>query len=295
MRSGRWEGTATAVTSISHGGETLGTITYLRREAFLTPQGRMDIPVVSGNAVRGVLRDTAAHLLWEALGQPALPMPVMHALWAGGALVKAKTQPLTGQRLSTLRAMVAHIGVFGAAGGGRIIDGALTVGKMVPICAQTAHLLPPHLTETTHGNSGALPDIHDLLQIERYSRIPDLDRLPHISNPAPDALNPPPAANDSTDDGLMRYGAETFVAGTQFHTFFALNNASPTEHAYFHEVLDTWTQDPTVGGKTGRGHGRVRYDLTYTGAPVDPAPDSDWRRFNGADIEEVLRTLNWLD
>ena len=145
MRSYRWDGHATALSSISHGGETLGTVTYLRREAFLSPTGRVDVPVISGNAVRGVLRDTAAHLLWEALGSPKLPVPVMHALWAGGALVKAKSQPLTGQRLADLRRMVPHVGVFGAAGGGRILDGALTVGKLVPVCAQTAHVLPEYL------------------------------------------------------------------------------------------------------------------------------------------------------
>lgn len=281
MKSYRWEGTATALSSISHGGEVLGTVTYLRREAFLTPHGRRDIPVISGNAVRGVLRDTGARLLWEALGEPKLPVAVMHALWAGGALVKAKGQPLTGQRLADLRAMVAHLGVFGAAGGGRIIDGALTVGKLVPLCAQTAHLLPDHLRDPDGG--ARLPDIHDLLQIERYSRLPDADR-------ASDVLADLPADVD-LDEGLMRYGTETFIAGTQFQSMFALTNVTDDEFGFFTDVLGAWLPHATVGGKTGRGHGCVLFDLAHP-ASTDVG---EWTAFGGRSPAEVLAALNWLD
>lgn len=280
MKTHRWDGTATALSSISHGGETLGTITYLRREAFLTPTGRIDVPVISGNAVRGVLRDTGAHLTWEALGKPLLPVPVMHALWAGGALVKAKGQPLTGQRLADLRRMVAHVGVFGAAGGGRIIDGALTVGKLVPICAQTAHVLPEALRDEP------LPDMYDLLQIERYSRQPDGDRLGHV-------IGAELGEDVDLDDGLMRYGTETFVAGTRFTAMFALGHATDDEYDYWCDVLNDWLPHATVGGKTGRGHGRVRFELT-TG--TDPSgATGNWRALGGASTADAVAALSWLD
>jgi hypothetical protein len=282
MKSYRWEGSATALSSIAHGGETLGTITYLRREAFLTPTGRIDVPVISGNAVRGVLRDTGAHLLWNALGCPKLSLPVMHALWSGGALVKAKTQPLTGQRLADLRRMVAHIGVFGAAGGGRIIDGALTVGKLIPVCAQTAHVLPADLTTGID-----LPDIHDLLQIERYSRVPDSDRLSEVLDTTVDL-------DEDPDTIRMRYGAETFIAGTHFHAMFALTNVTPDEHAFFADVLDAWLPTATVGGKTGRGHGRVHLSLKTSDLDVNTLA-GQWRDFGGASRDEVLASLSWLD
>lgn len=278
MRSYRWEGTATALTSITHGGDTLGTVTYLRREAFLTPQGRLDIPVISGNSVRGTLRDIGAAMLWEHLGRPPLPLPVMHALWSGGALVKTKAQPLTGQRLADLRRMVAHLGCFGAAGGGRIIDGAAVVSKMVPLSRQTAHLLPEALADDD------LPDIQDLVQIERYTRLPDADRHPDVL-----AATTPDEAD--YEDGLMRYGTETFIAGTRFHVSFALRNATDDEHSFFTDVLDAYLPTATVGGRIGRGHGKVAYTLDTQ----DPEPAGEWRTLGGATTTDVIEALNWLD
>lgn len=296
MRSYVWEGTATATSSISHGGDVLGTTTYLRREAFLTPDGRIDVPVLSGNGVRGILRDHGAMLLWNQLGCPRLPVPVMHALWSGGALVKAKTTPLSGQRLADLRRMVAHLGVFGAAGGGRIIDGVLTVGKLVPICAQTAHLLPDHLREPSSG--ATLPDLWDLLQIERYSRVPNAARYPDVLTvPEPadraDPVAGAPDPGDGVDDPLMRYGNETFIAGTRFHVRFGLRFATGDEHDFFTDVLAAFTAAGTVGGRTSRGHGHVRFDLTGT-CDGDPEP-GDWRALGGASPTQVVEALGWLD
>ena len=101
----RWEGDATALSSVAHGEQALGTVTYLRRERFLMPDGSVDdIPVVSGNAWRGLLRRTAGDLWWDAAGQPPLTLAVAHAIWSGGALAKSSGTPLTGPRLMRVRA-----------------------------------------------------------------------------------------------------------------------------------------------------------------------------------------------
>jgi len=78
----RWSGTVTAVSSIAHGGQQLGTTTLLRREKMLLADGRIDyVPVISGNTFRGWLRRVGEDLLREQLrydGQ--LSLTAAHAL-----------------------------------------------------------------------------------------------------------------------------------------------------------------------------------------------------------------------
>lgn len=295
MKHYRWDGTATALSSIAHGGQSLGTVTYFRREKFLLPDGTVEnVPVISGNGLRGLLRDAAAEMLWAHLGSPVLPLPVTHALWSGGALVKAKGQPLSGQRLATLRRLVPHVGVFGAAGGGRIIDGALQVGKMLPVCRQTAHLLPEDLRD------GPLPDMWHLVQVEDYTRLPNSDRLPEVVHAAMGGVNLDPAGVDpqadleTGTDGLMRYGVETLAAGTRFHVWLGLHNATAAERSFFAEALDRFSQHAFVGGRIARGHGQLRLDVSER--CLDGTPEAgDWRDLGGGTITEALEALQWLD
>lgn len=275
MTSARWEGTATAVTSIVHGDQALGTVTYLRRERFLMPDGTTDeIPVVSGNAWRGLLRRTAADLWWDAAGRPPLTLAVAHAIWGGGALAKSTGAPLTGARLLRLRSACPVIGLFGAAGGGRIIDGCVLVGKLIPACRETAHLLPDWLA------SDPLPTIWDLTQIEQYRKAP---------------ADPTPAGPASTSDGSAppaRFGVETFIAGTRFHAWLAVEWPAPGERALLDEALAAYRASARVGGMARAGHGEIRLDLQQTtGAPPSNA---GWRASVTAepDLQEVLA---WLD
>lgn len=268
----KWAGTATAISSIVHSAETLGTINYLRRERVLMPDGTFeDIPVISGNALRGMLRDTAADLWWNEVGRPKLTLPVAHALWSGGALAKASGPVLSGSRLQDLRRCCPVIGVFGTAGGGRIIAGALQVGKLIPICAETAHLLGKPDTKS-------LPSVWDLTQIEYYSRIPD-------------ERGTDTTALDDSESGLARFGVETFLAGTRFNSWISLAGASAAEEAFFAEVLGLFTDDARVGGMARAGHGQLSMDLL----PGREPQTEDWRASTAVDPKKLREMLAWLD
>jgi hypothetical protein len=271
----RWTGTATAVTSIRHTGETLGSVKYLRRERFLLPSGAVEsIPVVSGNAVRGLLRDTAAGLFWDAIGRPPLPLAVSHALWSGGSLAKATGDPLSGQRLTQLRQACPVVGVFGAAGGGRVIAGTLIVSKLVPVCAQTAHLMD----EVTLA-SGPVPDLWDITQVEYSTQNPDMP------------VEVPDVSGSQQGRSPARYGHETLIAGTRFSFSASLTAASDVEAAFWSETLAVWAaQGAHVGGGLAHGHGNLRLDLTGP-----PAPDAtDWRAALPPS-DEIVERLLWLN
>lgn len=273
----RAEGIATALSSISHGGEHSGTTSYLRRERIITPDGvPVQVPVISGNGWRGMLRDISADLTWRMLGQPPLALPVFHLLWSGGQLTKTgAAQSIGSRQLARLRELVPHLSVFGGSGGGRIVEGKLSVGKMVPISAETAHLCP-----LADGDSH--PPIGELLQIEEFSRRDDGKRpLPALAagDDQPTGQGELLAVADPTSDERdgpahqMRYGVETIAAGARLWWWLALRGVSELEAALVAQVLETWASSGAhIGGRSATGHGRLALDVSRWHAPVADQP-----------------------
>lgn len=273
----RWNASVTAVSSIAHGGEPLGAVTYLRRERFLSEGAVVDIPVISGNAWRGLLRRTAADLWWSAVGQPKLTTAVMHAIWAGGALAKSSGSPITGGRVQEVRQACPVVGLFGASGGGRILDGALALGKLVPICDETIRVLPRELVERSH-----VPSLWDITQIEYFSKIPSVleDRSAVVESASAEGL--PPA----------RFGVETFVTGVQFSTWLAGEWLTEPEMSFLLDALARYGTDARVGGYGRMGMGRIRFDWAGLPAREDLV---DWRDYYPQIGPDELGVLAWLD
>lgn len=277
-----WRGALTAMSSLAHGGETRGTITLLRRELFVLPDGRLlRIPIVSGNTLRGRLRRIGEELLRDVLGYDSdrLPIAAAHALRSGGSLAKTSREPLSGARLATVRDLVPQIGVFGAAAGGIIIDGALDVGKVVPHLAETQHITG---VETATSAFSAT-------QLEPYSRHDDTftHDFAEVSLRF-DADGTPHPVGDTTQ---MLFHIETFPAGTTFTTWLRLRRPTPMQAAFFADVLTAFAADGRLGGRVGIGHGRITLQLDPAHLPP---VEVDWRQDLTDRRAEVFAALTSL-
>ncbi len=275
MQTIRWAGTLTAISSIAHAGETRGTVTLLRREKVATAAGMVDVPVVSGNTLRGRLRRLGEELLRDAVGyEGSLHPAAAHALRGGGALAKTGHEPLSGSRLHRLRQLVPQIGVFGAAGGGTIIGGALSVGKVIPQLAETVAItgVPSRLSAFR------------ATQLEPYTRQADSDAgLVEI-------LDADQAAGGANQ---MLFQIETFPAGTVFHTWLTLHRPTALETSFFLDVLAAYRADGRLGGRIAIGHGRVMTALhTDTEIPADQL--IDWRAEVAGQRDDILDALDGL-
>ena len=291
MRTTRWDGTLTALSSIAHGGETRGTITLLRRELISAPNGDLvHVPIVSGNTLRGRLRRVGEELLRDAVGYEGLLHPAAaHALRGGGSLAKTGHEPLSGSRLQQLRELVPQIGVFGAAGGGTIINGALDVGKVVPHLSETTHITGVPTTRSAFTGT----------QLEAYTRQDDGDGHDFASVITAsetgagllfdDTGRPEPVLRGSNQ---MLFHVETFPAGTMFSTWIRLRRPSPLEMAFFLEVLDNFRDEGRLGGRVGIGHGQVRASLTADATTPQDLPD--WRTVVDQNRDEILNALQGL-
>ena len=216
--------------------------------------------------------------------------PHTHSV-AEGHSRKPPTNPLSGNRLQRLRALCPQIGVFGAAGGGVIIDGALDVGKLVP-----------HLVETTHiTGAAAATSAFSGTQVESYTRRDDavLHDFQPVLTAAGDDDQWPELSFDKVGAPVvtarasrqMLYTVETFPAGTRFTTWMRLRRPSPLELAFWVDVLETFTAAACLGGRVAVGHGLVHVDVR----PESALPDLvDWRfvlRSRRDDVLSALRTL----
>lgn len=264
-----WQGTLTATSSICHTGETRGTIALLRRETIISAHGeRVTIPIISGNTWRGRLRRIGEELLRDTLAyETELTPAAAHALRGGGALAKTGREPLSGSRLQQLRALVPHLGVFGAAGGGTIISGGLDVGKVLPCIQQTTHLT---------GVESSL-DAFTCTQLEDYTRQDDTGS--HDLMPV------------EAGSSQMLFRIETFPAGTTFSSWLRLRRPSELELSFFCSVLDAYRADGRLGGRIGSGHGQVRVDMEPT--PALPAL-VDWRAHCLEHRSDILTALKEL-
>lgn len=251
-----WDGVVTALSSISHGGDSEGTTMTFRREKMLGMDGRVRmIPVISGNAIRGQLRDCAALDLAERLGlrEGALSMPAFHLLFTGGSLTKDATKGVDLDEIRRLTGALPMLAVFGGSTGRQILEGRLMCGKMIPIAAETAPVLPAEVV----GDATTLPSVYDLMQTEDYTRRDDGKRG-HLAQLATE-----PARTQGADDAptQMRYSVETMALGTRFWWAVGLRGASAVELGAFAAALRVFSAAPRIGGKCGVGLGQIRVKL----------------------------------
>jgi len=271
-----WELALTATSSISHSGITRGTTTLFRRETVIQPDGRaVEVPILSGNSFRGRLRRIGEELLRDTLHyEGQLTLATAHALRGGGSLAKTSGEPLSGRRLHELRALIPHVGVFGCAAGGRIIDGCLQVGKVVPHLQETAHILTAPRSGLTSFSTA---------QIETYMRHDDIDthaftdvttHRVDVDTTGHPHLEQLPA---DTDSQLMQFHVETLPAGTELSSWLRLERATDLEVAFFTDVLAAFTTAGRLGGRAAIGHGHVRTTATCTQLTGTPPTPTDWR------------------
>jgi len=269
MRTLVFEGLVTAETSIYHGsGESYGIETLFRREKIVQPDGAVEeVPIISGNAIRGILRDCGMLFMCREIGLTEMPLMSFYTLFSGGALT-GSSEGVDLDEARRLRELIPLLSVFGAAIGGRILNGKLRVGKLIPICRETLHLLPERFYEA----ATARVSCYELLQQETYTRRDDEknERLRMLIEPEARRMLEDPATRDLARQqaGMrsaqqMRYIVETIAAGTHFYWRIELEDVTDIEFAAFLTALLEFHRNPVIGGRGAVGHGRLRIRLEY--------------------------------
>lgn len=219
---------------VSHIGETASTGSYF--QTIKTSAGRL--PIITGNSVRGTLRDCGAKELLDRL-DVAVEKEIFHILFSGGNL--NGTVKMDVGKAKNVRAHLPMVSIFGGGLGDMILAGKMAVGNLYPICKESEEI------------TGEYSDLSwkNLIDEIEYTRTDDEkndDLTKYISNP--DAEK---SAKASTQ---MRYSVQYLAAGTELvQEIILYDNCSELEEGALMAAFAKWFACPKLGGMANKGFG----------------------------------------
>lgn len=235
-----------AVGPISHfSDERAGNSALIRRIAVLHGGTRVQVPVVSGNSLRGQLRRAAAQRLCDLADLTGLTAGAYHLVFSGGALTRGESDHAHRvSRIRLLRECLPIFGLFGGSLGSEIVPGCLRVGLIWPVCSETAQF------------TGQTSDLaaSDLVTTVYYTRRDD------------GALSPV-SESEPRDSQQMIFECEGLAPGTRLEGEIRLERATEVEVACLCDALQHWASAPRLGGMSSRGHGSLSVELEGMPSP----------------------------
>ncbi len=257
----RYKGYITAETMLHHGGNIkTGSQSMLRRIKFYANGKFVEIPYISGNAMRGRLRRLGMFDLLQRLNYTIENLRLHHVLFSGGTLTTVSTKD-SGTIDFDLRRKVQEylpmISLFGTAMGNQIMAGQLVVGNMIPVCKELG--------------TGQY-SVNEFLDWTYQTRKDDL----HLER------------EEDEQAQQMLYEFEVFVPGTIFEHSFTLLQPNKVILSAFGHLMSLLENSPFVGAMAAVGMGRIKFDY-----PELPNSDIylEFIEQKKAEITEVLKEI----
>jgi CRISPR/Cas system CSM-associated protein Csm3 (group 7 of RAMP superfamily) len=277
----RIEGILTALSPVFHGGnEKTGSTVLLNRLKFIVDDKPIDVPIISGNGVRGRLRRLIVRDFLEKVGyqmdlSQKTYQKLYHTLFAGGVLTSAEEESASGtidlSLKSKLIKYVLPLRLFGASYSNQMIEGRLLVGHMLPVCKE--------LKEYTGIDS-------DISFYQLITRAFQTRR---------DELRTGSKKEDEDEDETVQMiiDYECFAPGTKFYHELILTTSTESETldlSTLYRTIELWKQAPTIGGKSSVGFGKLKIEYKW---PKDVS-DKPYLEFIEKNKGEIVKALDEL-
>lgn len=275
MEQRRYEFLLEAVRPVCHLAETIGNQGLIARRKVRLPDGEWaHVPIISGNQLRHKLREASAYCLLDALGlldAQALLEPTIRLLFNGGELTKKGAGGgVNFESYRTLCEMVPPLALLGGCANGTINEGQGSVDYAILVCDESWHLLPKwvheHFATVGARTDSARAHIEEIQNV-RTDISPRAQKLLTEGEQVRRnrLLTEKSAAHDEGEETskegksrMLPYTTETVVMGSVFYWSVAFNVYSELELDTLHTMISAWLRHPTVGGKSGSGHGELR-------------------------------------
>lgn len=255
---------------LSHIGETNSTESCI--QTVLTAYGKL--PVVTGNSIRGQLRNSGASHLLDFIGT-VVDKEIFHILFSGGNLSGTMSNDI--ERSLALREQFPLISLLGSGVGSMILQGKINVGFVYPICQESVEIT---------GIDSEISWKKLIGEIE-FSRMDDEknDKLTKYIDS--DDINTEKKAKASTQ---MRFGVQYIAPGSELIQTIQLINTTDLEEGALYNAITKWFENPILGGMSAKGFGTfnayVNNDITVVNRQVQI---SDYAK------EKIDKYINFLE
>lgn len=219
---------------VSHIGETASTGSYF--QTVLTSKGK--VPVITGNSIRGQIRDSIALDLLQYL-DCKVDKETFHVLFSGGNINGTMKEDI--QKAKSVREHFPGISLLGGGLGDMIMSGKLIAGFAYPVCQET------------EGITGKPSEVswRNLIEEIEFTRMDDAksDQKAKYILDAGEELS----AKASTQ---MRFSVQYIAAGAEFsQDIIFLDGLTYLELGAFYAGLLKWFDCPRLGGMAAKGFG----------------------------------------
>lgn len=224
----------TLTAPVSHIGETASTGSYF--QTINIAAGRL--PVITGNSVRGIIRDKLADNLLDAIGHP-VDKETFNVLYSGGNISGSTKNDV--QRAKLVRQHFPMISLLGGGLGTMIMSGQLVSGFCYPLCSES------------YTFTGIESDVswHNLIDDIEFTRMDDSKDDTNIGRITD--VEEEKKAKASTQ---MRFSVQYLSAGTELvQRLTLLDGSTELELAALITGISEWFKLPTLGGMRAKGFG----------------------------------------
>jgi CRISPR/Cas system CSM-associated protein Csm3 (group 7 of RAMP superfamily) len=272
------KGIHTALSPVFHGGsEKTGAVVLLNRLKFIVDGKPTDVPIISGNQVRGRLRRLLTADFLELagykmdLGQKSY-QKLYHTLFAGGVLEAVEEESESAVVDLNLKFRIVKyilpLRLFGCSYANQMIEGRVLVGHMLPVCKELRDYI------------GVDSDISFYQLIARaFQTRRDELRAARTED------------EEQAVQALVEY--ECFAPGTRFYHEIRLETSREEELldlSTLYRAVELWKENPFIGGKSSVGFGKLRIEYEWP-RPVDSRPYMEFVEKNRDEIVKVLDEL----
>jgi len=221
-----------------------------------------EIPFISGNSIRGILRRIVMKDFCEITGIKKMNKKVYHQLFTGGTITDSTAYEDIDKREELIKTCPA-IGLFGSAIGNMTIEGDMKVGMAFPKCKEL---------KTGKNSFWNLIDIifqtrHDSSKTEKDIEIVEIAK----------------------EVNQMKYEYEVFLPGTEFNHSFVLISNNELIESCFYRMLKLFINNNYICGISGVGNGEI--DLTNLLDFIEDKKDKVYLDYLDKNKDEIKKKI----